>query len=89
METRTPEVKNELTVRLRRIEGQVRGVLRMVEEDRDCGEILQQINAIRGALHQAGLVTARAYATRCLEGAGAKDYETALNALIAALSKLE
>jgi DNA-binding FrmR family transcriptional regulator len=89
METRPPEIKNELTVRLRRIEGQVRGVMRMVEEDRDCPEILQQMSAIRAALHQASLVAARAYAARCLEGAGAADYEATLNALIAALGKLE
>lgn len=89
METRPPEVKNDLTVRLRRIEGQVRGVLRMVEEDRDCGEILQQMSAIRAALHQASLITARAYAARCLEGASAEDHEAALNALIAALGRLE
>lgn len=89
MEARTPEVKNELTVRLRRIEGQVRGVLRMIEEDRDCPEILQQMSAIRAALYQASLVTARAYAARCLEGAGAGDYEGTLNTLIAALGKLE
>lgn len=89
METRAPKVKNDLIVRLRRIEGQVRGVLRMVEEDRDCEEILQQIRAIYAALRQTSLVAARAYAARCLEDAGAGDYETTLNALIAALSKLE
>ena len=49
METRSPELKTELSHRLRRIEGQVRGVQRMVDEDRDCPEILQQMTAIRSA----------------------------------------
>ena len=38
--------------RLKRIEGQVGGLLRMVEEDRYCVDILTQINAVRAALHK-------------------------------------
>lgn len=87
MEARSPQTKNELVTRLKRIEGQVRGVQRMVEEDRDCTEILQQISAIRSALYQASLLVARAYAARCLAGA-AEEPDAALDALIAALGKL-
>ena len=89
METRSPETKSELTVRLRRIEGQVRGVLRMVEEDRDCPDILQQMSAIRSALHQSSLVMARAYAIRCLQGAGRRRPDAVIDTLIATLGKLE
>jgi|YNPBryantNP2012_1023418.scaffolds.fasta_scaffold04052_4 DNA-binding FrmR family transcriptional regulator len=89
MEARSPQVKNELAMRLKRIEGQVRGVQRMVEEDRDCAEILQQISAIRAALYQASLVVARSYAARCLAAAPAEEQDAALDALIAALGKLE
>ena len=42
--------------RLRRIEGQVRGVQRMIEEEGDCGEILNQIAAIKSAVNHAGIV---------------------------------
>ena len=89
METRSPEIKNELSVRLRRIEGQVRGVLRMVEEDRDCPEILQQMSAIRSALHQSSLVMARAYAIRYLRESGVGASDAAIDTLIATLGKLE
>ncbi|MGC8780164.1 MAG: metal-sensitive transcriptional regulator [Anaerolineae bacterium] len=89
MEARSPQVKSELAVRLKRIEGQVRGVQRMIEEDRDCAEILQQISAIRAALHHASLVVARSYAARCLAGATAAEQDAALDALISALGKLE
>ncbi len=89
MQARSPDVKNELTVRLRRIEGQVRGVLRMVEEDREWPEILQQMNAVRAALHQASLVAARDYAGRCLEDASPEQREAILDNLIAALGKLD
>ena len=60
MELRSPEVKADLVARLQRIEGQVRGVEKMVLEDRECGAILQQMTAIRSAVHNASLVLAQA-----------------------------
>ena len=62
----SPEAKAELQQRLRRIEGQARGVQRMIDEGRDCKAILQQLAAIRSAAHQASLVLVRSYATQCL-----------------------
>ena len=47
--------KKDLKVRLKRLEGQVRGIQRMVEEDKYCVDILTQINAVRGALKKVGL----------------------------------
>lgn len=47
--------KKDLLLRLRRIEGQVRGIQRMIEEDKYCVDILTQVNAIRGALKMVGL----------------------------------
>lgn len=44
--------KSDVGKRLRRIEGQVGGLLRMVENDRYCVDVLTQINAIRAALHK-------------------------------------
>jgi DNA-binding FrmR family transcriptional regulator len=44
--------RSEITKRLRRIEGQVGGLLRMVEHDRYCVDILTQIHAVRAALHK-------------------------------------
>lgn len=85
----SPEVKAELNTRLRRIEGQVRGVLKMVEDERDCLEILQQLAAIRSAVHQASLVLARAYAARCLLEPGQGDIDAMLDQLMATLRKLE
>jgi CsoR family transcriptional regulator, copper-sensing transcriptional repressor len=89
MEARSSELKTELAHRLRRIEGQVRGVQRMVDEDRDCPEILQQMAAIRSATHQASLLLARAYAARCLDERAMGDRAEVLDALIATLGKLE
>jgi DNA-binding FrmR family transcriptional regulator len=44
--------KMEITRRLRRVEGQVGGLLRMIEDDRYCVDVLTQIHAVRAALHK-------------------------------------
>ena len=89
MELRSPEVQADLTVRLKRIEGQVRGVQKMVEDERDCSDILQQMTAIRSAMHQASLILARAYASRCLMEPTRGDMDAMLDQLMATLRKLE
>jgi len=61
-----PSVKADLLRRVRRVEGQARGVARMIEEDRDCSEILQQLAAIRSAAHKATVMLVRAYASECV-----------------------
>lgn len=57
----------DLTKRLHRVEGQVRGVSRMLEEGRDCREIVTQLTAATKALEQAGFVLVAAGLTWCLE----------------------
>jgi DNA-binding FrmR family transcriptional regulator len=56
--------------RLRRIEGQARGVQKMVEEDRDCADILLQLTAINQAIRSASRVLAEQYAVECLRSPG-------------------
>jgi len=60
------EARQDMGKRLRRLEGQVRGVQKMLDEDRDCREIVQQLAAIRSAAHQASLIMVRSYAAECL-----------------------
>jgi DNA-binding FrmR family transcriptional regulator len=66
MHVQSAEERDRLTRRLRRIEGQARGVQRMLEEERDCREIIQQLAAIRSAVQQVGLEVMRVYASQCL-----------------------
>ena len=89
MELQSPEVKADLVARLHRIEGQVRGVEKMVQDERDCGAILQQMAAIRSAVHHASLVLARAYAERCMLEPTQGDVDAMLDQLMATLRKLE
>jgi DNA-binding FrmR family transcriptional regulator len=58
--------KEALTRRLHRIEGQVRGIERMVEEDRYCIDILTQIAAVRTALEQVGAKLLEDHVTHCV-----------------------
>ncbi len=61
------EVSDEVRKRLRRVAGQVQGVERMLEEGRDCKEVVGQISAATKALEQAGFRLVAAGLTYCLE----------------------
>lgn len=58
--------KEEIINRLRRVEGQVRGLARMVEEESPCEDILTQILAARSALDQAALRIIQSSVQHCL-----------------------
>ena len=62
--------KQEVLMRLRRIEGQVRGLQRMVEEGIPCEQILTQVSAVSSAVKKTGLVMVQGYMDECLEKAG-------------------
>ncbi|GII25296.1 metal-sensitive transcriptional regulator [Planosporangium mesophilum] len=64
--------KDQLLSRLRRIEGQVRGVERMVEEDRYCIDVLTQISAAQAALDKVALGLLDDHARHCMK-AGAEE----------------
>ena len=63
------EAKTQVTKRLKRIEGQVRGLARMVEEDRYCIDIVTQISAVRAALRRVEEEVLRDHVAHCVEGA--------------------
>ena len=60
------EEKEKVIARLRRIEGQLRGLARMVEEENQCEDILTQLMAARSALDQAALQVISRYMSHCL-----------------------
>jgi DNA-binding FrmR family transcriptional regulator len=74
------ENKPRLLNRLNRIEGQVRGIARMVEEDRYCIDVLTQLQAVRAALAKVETEMLRDHLGHCIEGAivsGDKDQQRA------------
>ena len=66
----TSSSKDDLRKRLARIEGQVRGISRMVDDDRYCIDILTQINSIQAALDKVALGLLDGHARHCLVGHG-------------------
>lgn len=66
--------------RLRRVEGQVKGIQQMLEDNRDCRDVVTQLSAANKALEQAGFVLVAAGLTWCLEDperSAAEGYELA------------
>jgi DNA-binding FrmR family transcriptional regulator len=64
-----PETKQKARARLRRIEGQVSGIQRMLDEDRYCVDVLLQIAAVRAALDQVGKVVLQSHVETCVADA--------------------
>ena len=79
--------KDALIKRLHRIEGQVRGVERMIEEDRYCIDVLTQIAAVRTALEQVGAKLLGGHVNHCIEAAVASGDERSTNAKSAEMLK--
>jgi CsoR family transcriptional regulator, copper-sensing transcriptional repressor len=83
--------KDKLVKRLHRIEGQVRGIERMVEEDRYCIDILTQIAAVNTALESVALKILDEHVRHCVAGALAsgdgQDAATKTDELIAAVQR--
>jgi CsoR family transcriptional regulator, copper-sensing transcriptional repressor len=80
--------KDELLTRLRRVEGQVRGVQGMVEEDRWCIDVLTQISAIQAALDKVALGLLDEHARHCVMGAPDGERTERTEELMAAVGRL-
>ena len=63
------ETKEALTKRLRRIEGQVRGLQKMVDEERYCADVLVQIASVQEALRSVGRLLLQNHLTHCVSHA--------------------
>jgi CsoR family transcriptional regulator, copper-sensing transcriptional repressor len=79
--------KADLVARLKSIEGQARGIERMLEEDRDCLGIIDQLAALRGATQAVALQALEVFAAQCLHESGT-DKEQILAQVVSAISRL-
>jgi DNA-binding FrmR family transcriptional regulator len=86
-----PEIKERNLKRLRRIEGQVRGLQRMVEEDRYCADILTQISSVHQALRSVGRELVRNHLKHCaataIRGGDAREAEEMYDEIIEMMYK--
>jgi CsoR family transcriptional regulator, copper-sensing transcriptional repressor len=61
------ENKNDILKRLNRIEGQVRGIQRMISEEKSCADILTQVAAVRAAINKVGGLVLENYSKVCIQ----------------------
>src|SRR2546430_11705902 len=80
--------KDQLLTRLRRIEGQVRGIQKMVDDDRYCIDVLTQISAIQAALDKVALGLLHGHARTCVLGADSEIHDERTAELMAAVGRL-
>jgi len=82
--------KEALVRRLHRIEGQVRGIERMIEEDRYCIDALTQVNAVQAALDRIALGLLDGHARVCMRGEGGapEDSDERIDELMGAVGRL-
>ena len=76
------ESKEDMLKRLRRIEGQVRGIQKMIEEEQYCADILTQVSAVRAAINKVGSIILEKHSMTCIQNAvSSEDKEKALSEL--------
>jgi DNA-binding FrmR family transcriptional regulator len=80
--------KEQLLKRLRRVEGQVRGIEGMVEEDRYCIDVLTQISAVQAALDKVALGLLDEHARHCVMGAEGQLQADRTDELMGAVGRL-
>jgi DNA-binding FrmR family transcriptional regulator len=79
--------KNDYTKRLNRIEGQVRGIRRMIEEDTYCIDVLTQVSAVTKALQAVAVGLLDEHVRHCVKNAVADGDQQALETMVAEATK--
>ena len=82
------EHKDEVMNRLRRIEGQVRGLSRMVEEERYCIDILTQVSAVNNALKKVAVALLDDHINHCVTGASEETRRESVTEATSAIDRL-
>ncbi len=79
--------KDEILNRLRRVEGQIRGIARMVEEGKGCIDILNQVTAARAALNKTGSLIIKKYCKECIGSVSTQEGDSAIKELMDIIEK--
>ncbi|MGK2877557.1 MAG: metal-sensitive transcriptional regulator [Solirubrobacterales bacterium] len=80
--------KGQISKRLRRVEGQVRGIEKMVEDDRYCIDVLTQLSAVQAALDKVALQLMEDHAAHCVVGGPDALKEERTEELMGAVARL-
>ncbi len=82
MENQKKDAKKDIQTRLRRIEGQVKGIEKMIENECCCRDVLIQVAAIRAAMNKVGGLVLENYAKQCFLGGEDKEKDEAIEELV-------
>ena len=66
IEKNDEDTKKDILRRLNKIEGQVKGIQRMIESEKQCGDVLTQISAVRAATNKVGVLLLERYSKNCI-----------------------
>lgn len=78
----------DVLVRLRKIEGQVRGISRMIEEERACDDVVMQLTAVRSALDQVLVQVLVAHAMQCVQSLPPEEARSILASALLRLTRV-
>lgn len=85
--------KEEVRARLKRVAGQIQGLERMVQEERYCIDLLTQLSAVRGALHEVALILLRGHLETCvtevMKSGEPEERERTIDEILSALGRVE
>lgn len=70
------ESKEDVLVRLRKVEGQIRGIQKMIKEGKDCPEVVHQLCAARKALDKVGFIILTHRMQECLKDKAGSEYDS-------------
>jgi len=82
------EARDQLIRRLRKIEGQTQGIQRMLADDRECREVLNQLASVKAATHRVSLELAKHYILACLSDPDCANSEESVSDLIKHLVRI-
>lgn len=81
------DTKKNILVRLNRIEGQIRGIRKMIENEEDCKSVLTQLSAVKSALDSTSAIVLDTHAKECLSGIISKNDDMDLEDLLGLMKK--
>lgn len=81
------QTRTDLIKRLKRIEGQVKGLQRMLQEEKCCTDVLIQVAAVRAAINKVGILIFEEHSRSCLQEAWEKEDQQALENMIDVLNR--
>jgi DNA-binding FrmR family transcriptional regulator len=84
----TPPASSDLVPRLRRIEGQIRGIARMIEDDRTCEDVITQLLAVRAAMDKVAGEIVNLHVDRCLRDLPPEEARAMVSRIVTLMNKI-